>query len=187
MGAMWIILGVVAVIVLLLVIWPVAIYNSLVSLRTRIDNAWSQIDVQLNRRHDLIPNLVETVKGYASHERDTFEAVIKARNTAVAADSPQQAAEAENVITGALGKLFALSENYPDLKADANFRQLQEELTSTEDRIAYARQFYNDQVRNYNIKIQQFPAVIIANAASFTPREFFEVDAAAREVPKVEF
>jgi LemA protein len=187
MGGMWIVLGVVVVVLLVVVVWPIAIYNSLVALRTRIDNAWSQIDVQLNRRHDLIPNLVETVKGYASHERDTFEAVISARNTAVAAHSPAEAAQAENAITGALSKLFALSEAYPDLKADANFRQLQEELTATEDRIAYARQFYNDQVRAYNTKIAQFPAVLVANAAKFAPREFFEVDPGAREVPRVEF
>jgi LemA protein len=184
---MWIILAMVAVVVLVLVVWPIAIYNRLVALRNRIDNAWSQIDVQLNRRHDLIPNLVETVKGYASHERETFEAVISARNSAVAAQSPAEQAEAENVITGALGKLFALQEAYPDLKADQNFRQLQEELTATEDRIAYSRQFYNDQVRDYNTKVQQFPAVIIANAANFEAREFFEVDQAARQAPQVEF
>lgn len=184
---MWIILAIVVVVLLVVVVWPIAIYNRLVALRNRIDNAWSQIDVQLNRRHDLIPNLVETVKGYASHERETFEAVINARNTAVAAHSPAEQADAENVITGALGKLFALQEAYPDLKADQNFRQLQEELTATEDRIAYARQFYNDQVRDYNTKIQQFPAVIIANAANFEAREFFEVDQAARQAPQVEF
>jgi LemA protein len=184
---MWIILVIVVVVLLVVVVWPISIYNRLVALRNRIDNAWSQIDVQLNRRHDLIPNLVETVKGYASHERETFEAVISARNTAVAAHSPAEQAEAENVITGALGKLFALQEAYPDLKADQNFRQLQEELTATEDRIAYARQFYNDQVRDYNTKIQQFPAVIIANAAKFEAREFFEVDQAARQAPQVEF
>jgi LemA protein len=184
---MWFIIVIVVVVLLVVVVWPIAIYNRLVALRLRIDNAWSQIDVQLNRRHDLIPNLVETVKGYASHERETFEAVISARNTAVDAHSPAEQAEAENVITGALGKLFALQEAYPDLKADQNFRQLQEELTATEDRIAYARQFYNDQVRDYNTKIQQFPAVIIANAANFEAREFFEVDQAARQAPQVEF
>jgi len=184
---MWILIGIIVVVVLVLVVWPITIYNSLVSLRTRIDNAWSQIDVQLNRRHDLIPNLVETVKGYASHERETLEAVISARNTAVSAHSPAEAAQAENMITGALGKLFALSEAYPDLKADGNFRQLQEELTATEDRIAYARQFYNDQVRAYNIKIQQFPPVLVANAAGFTAREFFAVEPGVRDVPTVEF
>jgi LemA protein len=184
---MLIALLIVAVIVVLLVVWPVAIYNRLVALRNRIDNAWSQIDVQLNRRHDLIPNLVETVKGYASHERETLEAVVQARNVAVAPHGPAEQAEAENMITGALSRLFALQEAYPDLKADANFRQLQEELTSTEDRIAYARQFYNDQVRDYNTKIAQFPAVLVANAAKFQAREFFEIPTGAREVPNVQF
>jgi LemA protein len=184
---MWIVVVIVVVLLLAVVVWPIAIYNRLVALRNRIDNAWSQIDVQLNRRHDLIPNLVETVKGYASHERETLEAVISARNTAVGAHSPGEQAEAENMITGALGKLFALSEAYPDLKADQNFRQLQEELTATEDRIAYARQFYNDQVRAYNTSIQQFPAVIVANMAKFEQREFFEMDPGARNVPDVQF
>ena len=184
---MWIVVVIVVVVLLAVVVWPIAIYNRLVALRNRIDNAWSQIDVQLNRRHDLIPNLVETVKGYASHERETLEAVISARNTAVEAHSPGEQAQAENMITGALGKLFALSEAYPDLKADQNFRQLQEELTATEDRIAYARQFYNDQVRAYNTSIQQFPAVIVANMAKFEAREFFEMDPGAREVPDVQF
>lgn len=187
MTGMWIVIAIVAVVVLILVVWPIAIYNRLVAQRLRIDNAWSQIDVQLNRRHDLIPNLVETVKGYASHERETFEAVIAARNAGVSATTPESQAEAENLITSALGRLFALQEAYPDLKADQNFRQLQEELTATEDRIAYARQFYNDQVRTYNTSIQQFPAVFVARFASFTPREFFEVEADVRAVPRVEF
>ena len=187
MQGMWIVIAVVVVVVLVVVVWPIVLYNRLVALRLRIDNAWSQIDVQLNRRNDLIPNLVETVKGYASHERETFEAVIAARTAGVEASSPHEQAEAENLITGALGRLFALQEAYPDLKADQNFRQLQEELTATEDRIAYARQFYNDQVRGYNTAIEQFPAVVVARVASFTPREFFEADEAARAVPRVEF
>jgi LemA protein len=187
MQGMWIGLAIAVVAVLVLVVWPIALYNRMVSLRNRIDNAWSQIDVQLNRRNDLIPNLVETVRGYASHERETLEAVIAARNSAVDASSPGQQAEAENMITGALSRLFALQEAYPNLKADQNFQQLQEELTATEDRIAYARQFYNDQVRAYNTLIQQFPAVLVARAASFPAREFFEVDDAVRAVPQVEF
>ena len=184
---MWIVIAVVVVVVLVVVVWPVVLYNRLVALRMRIDNAWSQIDVQLNRRHDLIPNLVETVKGYASHERETLEGVVEARNAGVAAHTPAEQAEAENLITGALGRLFALQEAYPNLKADQNFRQLQEELTATEDRIAYARQFYNDQVRGYNTLIQQFPAVVVARFGNFEPREFFEIDDSARAVPRVEF
>src|SRR6476620_9386708 len=145
-------------------------YNSLVKKRNQVDNAWSQIDVQLKRRHDLIPNLVETVKGYAAHEKGTFEAVTQARANAVAAgqQGPEQQAQAENVLTGALRQLFAVAEAYPDLKANQNFLQLQEELTSTEDRIAYARQFYNDEVQNYNTKIQTFPRNLIAGMFNFT-------------------
>ena len=178
---------IVVALLLLLIVYPISIYNGLVSLRNKIDNAWSQIDVQLKRRYDLIPNLVETVKGYASHERETLEAVIQARNTAVAAESPAEQAQADNILTGALRQLFAVSEAYPDLKANQNFLNLQEELTSTEDRIAYARQFYNDQVRIYNTRIQQFPADIVANAFSFDEREFFEAEDDARETPRVEF
>lgn len=184
---MWIAVVVIVVVVLIVVVWPIAIYNRLVALRLRIDNAWSQIDVQLNRRNDLIPNLVETVKGYAAHERETLEGVTQARNAAVSAQTPAEQASADNMITGALGKLFALQEAYPNLKADQNFRQLQEELTTTEDRIAYARQFYNDQVRSYNTSIQQFPAVLVARAGSFEEREFFDAPESAREVPRVEF
>jgi len=187
MTPMWIAVAVIAAVVVVVVVLPIVIYNRLVALRLRVDNAWSQIDVQLNRRHDLIPNLVETVKGYASHERETFEAVVAARNAGIAASTPHDQAEAENVITATLGRLFALQEAYPDLKADQNFRQLQEELTATEDRIAYARQFYNDQVRGYNTSIEQFPAVIVARFASFTPREFFEAGEGTRDVPRVEF
>jgi LemA protein len=143
--------------------------------------------VQLKRRHDLIPNLIETVKGYAAHERQTLDEVVQARNAAVAAQGPQQAAQAENVLSGALRQLFALSESYPDLKANQNFLSLQEELTSTEDRIAYSRQFYNDSVQKYNTKIQTFPTVIVAGMFNFSKREFFEAEQGSAEVPKVQF
>ena len=167
----------------------VAGYNGLVRLRNRIDNAWSQIGVQLERRHDLIPNLVETVKGYAAHEKSTLEAWSQARNAAIQAKDagPEQQAQAENVLTGALKSLFALAEAYPDLKANQNFLALQEELTSTEDRIAYARQFYNDSVLKYNNKIQSIPSNIIAGMFGFKPREYFKAEEGATEVPKVEF
>ena len=175
---------VIIVIIVLAVIVFIVLYNGLVQLRNRIDNAWSQIDVQLQRRHDLIPNLVETVKGYAAHERGTLEAVVEARNQAIAAQGPAQQAQAENVLSGALRQLFALSEAYPDLKANQNFLNLQEELTSSEDRVAYARQFYNDSVLKYNNKIQSIPSNVIAGMFSFTEREYFEVESAAREVPQ---
>jgi LemA protein len=183
---MWIALIVVAVIVVL-VVSVIAIYNGLVRLRNRIDNAWSQIDVQLKRRYDLIPNLVETVKGYAAHERETLEKVIQARNMAIQADGPHDKAEAENMLSGALKSLFAVSEAYPDLKANQNFLNLQEELTATEDRIAYARQFYNDQVYKYNTKIQTFPSLLIAGPFGFAAREFFEADDESRGPVKVSF
>lgn len=174
-------------IVVLLVIIVIALYNSLVRLRNRIDAAWAQIDVQLKRRYDLIPNLVETVKGYAAHERETLEKVTQARNMAVAAEGPHQQAEAENLLTGALKSLFAVSEAYPDLKANQNFLALQEELTGTEGRIAYARQYYNDQVYKYNTKIQTFPALLIAGPFRFTEREFFEADDESRGPVSVSF
>src|SRR4029079_10829426 len=162
-------------------------YNGLVRLRNRVDSAWAQIDVQLKRRYDLIPNLVETVKGYAAHERNTLEAVIQARNAAMNAQGPQQQAQAENMISGALKSLFALSEAYPDLKANQNFLNLQEELTGTEGRIAYARQFYNDTVQRYNTKIQTFPAVVIAGMMHFTAREYFEAEDESRGPVHVSF
>jgi LemA protein len=174
-------------VVIVVVVAFVAMYNGLVRLRNRIDNAWSQIDVQLQRRHDLVPNLVETVKGYAAHERETLDAVIRARNTAVEASGPAAQAQAENMLTGALRQLFALSEAYPDLKANQNFLQLQEELTSTEDRVAYARQFYNDSVLKYNTKVQSVPTNMIAGMFNFTEREYFEGDDEARTVPRVQF
>ncbi len=179
---------IIAVIVVLLLLFFVAQYNGLVRLRNRCDNSWSQIDVQLKRRHDLIPNLLETVKGYAAHEKSTFEEVTQARNAAVSAQGPQQSAQAENVLSGALRQLFALAENYPDLKANQNFLALQEELTSTEDRISYARQFYNDSVLKYDNKLETFPSNTIAGMFSFKPREYFEAqEPGDRDVPKVQF
>jgi LemA protein len=179
------------VLVVLAVLLFVMSYNGLVKLRNRIDSAWSQIGVQLQRRHDLIPNLVETVKGYAAHERQTLEAVVNARNSALQAQAQSQGpaaqAQAENVLTGALRQLFALAEAYPDLKANQNFLALQEELTSTEDRVAYARQFYNDEVLKYNNKIQTIPSNVIAGMFNFKEREFFELEQGATAVPKVEF
>jgi LemA protein len=185
---MTIALIVIAVLVVLLIVYGIAAYNGLIRRRNQIENAWSQIDVQLKRRLDLIPNLVETVKGYASHERETLDAVIKARNSAIAApDTPGAQAQADSALTGALRQVFALSEAYPDLKANQNFLALQEELTATEGRVAYARQFYNDSVLDYNNKLQQFPTVFFANALKFEKREYFEADEAARTVPTVEF
>jgi LemA protein len=165
----------------------VAIYNGLVRQRNRIDAAWAQIDVQLRRRYDLIPNLVETVKGYAAHERDTLEQVTRARTMAVEAQGPAQAAQAENVLTGALKSLFAVAEAYPELKANQNFLALQEELAGTEGRIAYARQFYNDQVYRYNTRIQTVPSNIIANVFHFAEREYFEADDESRGPVTVQF
>jgi LemA protein len=184
--AVWVIVGVLVLLVLLVIL----IYNSLIRARNRVDNAWSQIDVQLRRRYDLIPNLVETVKGYAAHERQTLEAVTSARANAMDAQqrgTVGQQAQAENALTGALKSLFAVAEAYPDLKANQNFLQLQEELTSTEDRIAYARQFYNDSVLNYNNSIQVFPKNILAGMFNFEKREFFEGEPEAEGPVKVEF
>ncbi len=179
---------IVLVVVALLVLLGIGTYNALVRGRNQVDNAWSQIDVQLKRRLDLIPNLVETVKGYAAHEKSTLEAVVNARNAALAAPStPAGQAAADNAISGALRQLFALSEAYPDLKANQNFLALQEELTATEGRVAYARQFYNDSVLSYNNRLQSFPTVLFAGLLKFTRRDFFEAEPAAREVPKVQF
>ena len=174
-------------IVVVLAIVLIVMYNGLVKLRNKVENAWAQIDVQLKRRIDLIPNLVETVKGYAAHEKETLDAVIQARNSAMSAGSPQEQAQAENVLSGALKSIFALSEAYPDLKANQNFLNLQEELTGTEGRIAYARQFYNDTVFRYNTKIQSVPSNVIANQFKFAEREYFEVDDAARGNVQVDF
>jgi LemA protein len=183
-SATWII---VAILVIIGVVFLV-VYNSLVRRRNEVDNAWSQIDVQLKRRLDLIPNLVETVKGYASHERVALEAVIAARSTAMGAGAtPHEQAAADNQISGALRQLFALAEAYPDLKANQGFVSLQEELANTESRIAYARQFYSDAVLAFNTAIQAVPGVIVARLFGFTSREYFEAEEAAREVPPVQF
>src|SRR5580704_18766766 len=176
-----IIVGVVIVVV-------IAMYNGLVRLRVQCDNAWSDIDVQLKRRYDLVPNLVETVKGYAGHEKGTLEAVVQARNSAMSAQGPAAKADAENMLTGALRQVFALAEAYPQLRAVESFTQLQNTLTSLEDTIQNARRYYNAVVRDLNTKIQVFPSNIIAGMFNFKPREFFEISAPAeREVPKVSF
>jgi LemA protein len=184
---MTVVLIVIGVLVVVFLLWLMFGYNGLVRRRNRVDGAWSQIDVQLKRRHDLIPNLVETVKGYAAHERGTFEAVTAARANAINAQGPEQQAQAENQLSGALKSLFAVAEAYPDLKANQNFLQLQEEVTSTEDRIAYARQFYNDSVVSYNTKIQQFPTVILANTFNFERRELFDAEPGDTEPVQVQF
>lgn len=179
---------IVAVIVVLLAFFVIAIYNSLIRLRNQVDNAWSQIDVQLKRRHDLIPNLMETAKGYMKHERETFEAITQARSQAMGARTVGEAAKAEGALGEALSKFMLVVENYPDLKANQNFLALQEELTSTENKISFARQSYNDQTMFFNNKIQMFPSNVIANMFNFTRRDFFEIeDKAEREVPKVSF
>lgn len=188
---LFVVLAAVGIFVVILLI-VMGMYNSLVRSRVDCDNAWAQIDVQLKRRYDLIPNLVETVKGYAAHEKGTLEAVIQARQQAVAITSDSahaaQKAEAENMISQALGRLFALSEAYPQLKADGNFRQLQEELTSTENKIGFSRQHFNDCVGRYEEKRQTFPTNIIAAAFNFVKREYFNVtEATQREAPKVSF
>jgi len=181
-----IVIGVIVVLVLVLILS----YNGLVRARNRVDNAWSQIDVQLKRRYDLIPNLVETVKGYAAHEKSVFESVTAARANAISAQeggSPAQMAQADNALSGTLKSLFAVAEAYPDLKANQNFLSLQEELTSTEDRVAYARQFYNDSVLGYNNKLQTFPRNTIAGMFHFTKKEFFESEPDAQGPVKVQF
>jgi LemA protein len=173
---------------LLVVGWLVLTYNGLVRLRNGVKNAWAQIDVQLRRRYDLIPNLVETVKGYAAHEKETFENVVKARQAGIDASSIKEQGQAENMITGALRRLFALSEAYPDLKANTNFLALQEELASTENKIGFARQYYNDAVQTFNTRQQMFPANMVARMMGFEPSDFFELEEAEmREAPKVEF
>ena len=184
---MTIVLIVIAVIVLLLGLYIVLTYNRLVRTRNQIDNAYSQIDVQLKRRHDLIPNLVETVKGYAAHERGTFEAVTNARANAINAQTPQDQAQAENALSGALKSLFAVAEAYPDLKANQNFLNLQEELTASEDKVAYARQYYNDSVLSYNTQIQKFPTVLLAGMFHFEKREFFDAAPEDTATPQVQF
>lgn len=184
---MVVVLIILVVLIVLAALIFAAMYNGLVKLRNRVENAWAQIDVQLKRRYDLIPNLVETVKGYATHEKETLERVVAARNAAISATGPEQQAEAENQITGALKSIFALSEAYPDLKANQNFLNLQEELTSTEDRISYSRQFYNDTVNRYNTKIETFPSVFLAGMFNFGPREYFAAEGEAKGPVKVQF
>lgn len=179
---MWELLVVVAVAVV-----AATMYNSMVRLREQADGAWADIDVQLKRRYDLIPNLVETVKGYASHEQDTLERVVQARNAAMSARGPADKAEAEGALTGALKSLFALSEAYPQLQAAGGFRDLQETLSRVEDQIAQARRYYNAVVRDFNTRTQTFPSVLIARAFGFTEREFFEVDEAEKATPRVKF
>jgi LemA protein len=183
----WVILGIIVVIVLFLIV----IYNRLVGLRQRTSQSWSDISVQLKQRHDLVPNLVETVKGYAAHERGTLEAVTKARNAAVSASGPAAQAQAENMLSGALRQLFALSEAYPDLKANQNFLQLQSELADIENKIAASRRFFNNAVQEYNASVQQFPAVLFAGALGFQSSPFFELDegerAAVNTAPQVKF
>ena len=182
----WIVLGVIVV----LVLWIIMIYNQLVAMRQRVGQAFADVDVQLKLRHDLIPNLIETVKGYAAHERGTLEAVVQARNAAVAAQGPAQQAAAENMLTGALRQMFALAEAYPDLKANQNFQQLQAELSDVENKIAAARRFFNNSVQEYNTGIQQFPAALFAAALGFSQRTFFDVGeerAVVEKAPQVKF
>ena len=183
-----IVLGVIGAIVVLVVLWAIGVYNGLVQLRNAVKNAWSQIDVQLKRRHDLIPNLVETAKGYMDHERNTLENITKARNLAQNANGVGDQAKAEGQLNQALSSFFVVVENYPDLKANQNFLALQEELTSTENKIGFARQAYNDEAMHFNNKIEMFPSSIIAGMFNFDQAEFFEIeDAAERAVPKVGF
>ena len=182
MLGLWIVLGVVA----LATVWAVVAYNRLVTYRNRAEEGWSQIDVQLRRRYDLIPNLVETVQGYAAHEREVFEEVARARSAAIGATGAAEQASAENAVTTGLRKLLAVAENYPDLKASTNFLALQEELTGTESKIAYARQYYNEQVRLLNTRIQSFPSSVIANLFHFARREFFDIEDAARGPVRVD-
>jgi LemA protein len=182
----WVVLGIIVVIV----IWAISVYNGLVAMRQRTNQAFADIDVQLKQRHDLIPNLVETVKGYAAHERGTLEAVVQARQTAVAAPGVEQKVAAENMLTGALGRLFALSEAYPDLKANANFRQLQSDLSDIENKLAASRRFYNNAVQEFNTGIQQFPAALFAGIFGFSQRTFFDVGgdrAQLEQAPSVKF
>ena len=184
---MLVVLVVVIVLIVAVVLFGIASYNGLVKVKNRVESAWAQIEVQLNRRHDLIPNLVETVKGYAAHEQATLEGVIAARNRAVAAGTPAEQAQAEQAVSGALANVFALSEAYPDLKANQSFLALQAELSETEDRIAYARQYYNDAVNQYNTKIQSFPGVLAARSAGFGEREYFQAEGEARGPVEVTF
>ena len=183
-----IVLWVILLLAVGVLLWGIGIYNALVQLRENVKNGWSQIDVQLKRRHDLIPNLVETAKGYMAHEKSTLENVIKARQQAVDASNMKDKQAAENFLSSTLRSLFAVTENYPNLKADQQMRQLHEELTSTENKITFARQYYNDEVNRLNTAVQSFPNNVIANAFNFGKREFFELeDASEKKVPEVKF
>ncbi|HEY7693646.1 MAG TPA: LemA family protein [Gaiellaceae bacterium] len=182
----WVVIVVVAIVVLLLLVL-VGMFNKLVRLRNRAENAWAQVDVQLRKRYDLIPNLVETVKGYAAHERETFEAVTNARTAAQQAQGVQQQAEAENVLTAALGRLFAVAEAYPQLRATENFQQLQAQLSDVEQNIAVARQVYNDTVLSYDNALETVPTNVIAGMFHFNPREYFQTEDATRAAPQVSF
>src|SRR3954467_12350091 len=183
---MWVVIAIVVVVALLL-LWLVAMFNKLVRLRNRAENAWAQVDVQLRKRYDLIPNLVETVKGYAAHERETFEAVTQARTAAQQAQGVQAQAQAENMLTSALGKLFAVAEAYPQLRATENFQQLQAQLSDVEGQIAIARQVYNDTVLSYGNALETVPTSIIAGWFNFRPREYFQTEEATRAAPQVSF
>ena len=184
---MSVVLIVVLVVVVVLAIAAVALYNNLVKLRNMVDNAWAQVDVQMQRRLDLVPNLVETVKGYASHERGTLDEVTQARAAMANASSPEDKMQADGMLTGALKSLFAVAEAYPDLKANVNFKQLQTELSNTEDKISYMRQSYNDTVMKYNTAIQTFPAVLFAGMMGFKERQSFDADSGAEQAPRVQF
>ncbi len=177
----------VLIVVVLFILFLISTYNKLIKLRTKVENQWSQIDVQLKRRADLIPNLVETVKGYAKHEKETLEEVIAARNTYLSAATPEEQMESSGELSNVITKLFALSESYPDLKADKSFLKMQDDLTETEDKISYARQFYNDIVMKYNSTIRLFPTNIVAGMFNFTAKKFFEASATDRENVKVKF
>ncbi|MDD5342613.1 MAG: LemA family protein [Patescibacteria group bacterium] len=181
---LWVIIAIVAIVFF----WFIAVYNGLIRLKNQTNEAWSDIDVQLKRRYDLIPNLVETVRGYASHEKSVFENVTEARSRAMGAQKPGEKAQAENMLSGALKSLFAVAENYPDLKASANFAKLQDELSDTENKIQAARRFYNGNVRDFNIKIQVFPNNLVAGMLGFGKREFFEIEnEAEKKAPEVKF
>ena len=183
---LWLVVGI-AILALLIAIFLVVLYNRLVRLRNRTENAWAQVDVQLRRRYDLIPNLVETVKGYASHERATFEEVTKARTAAQQAKTVPEQAQAENMLTAAIGRLFALAEDYPELRATENFQQLQSQLEDTEQKIAIARQVYNDAVLTYDTALESVPTNVVAGFFTFEPRAYFETEEPTREAPRVQF
>jgi LemA protein len=181
---------IVLALIIVVVLWAITVYNGLISMRQRVNQAFADIDVQMRQRHDLVPNLVETVKGYAAHERGTLDDVVKARNAAVTAQGPAQQAVAENMLTGALRQMFALAEAYPDLKASANFQQLQAELTDLENKIAASRRFFNSAVQEYNTGIQRFPAALFASSFGFAPKTFFDLGddrATVGEAPAVKF